>query len=118
MVTECNYTGGMIMELLKHRDYLRILMALERRPLRFSDIRNTLELNPTQVDRALTFLRKGLWIIPKTLPMETGSIRVEYRLGKRGKAFLESFESFRTQAGRREAALGKAEVAELQSLSR
>ena len=106
------------MELLKHRDYLRILMALKRKPLRFTDIQKTLELNPTQVDRALTFLRKGLWIIAKTLPMDKGPIRVEYRLGKRGAAFLESFESFRAQAGRREAALGKAEVAELQSLSR
>ena len=106
------------MEILKHRDYLRILMALERKPLRFTEIQKTLELNPTQVDRALAFLRKGLWIIPKTLPMEKGPIRVEYSLGKRGAAFLESFESFRTQAGRREAALGKAEVAELQSLSR
>ena len=108
----------MIMELLKHRDYLRILMALERKPLRFTEIQKTLELNPTQVDRALAFLRKGLWIIAKTLPMEKGPIRVEYNLGKRGEAFLESFESFRSQAGRRAAALGKAEVAELQSLSR
>jgi DNA-binding HxlR family transcriptional regulator len=107
----------MIMELLKHKDYLRILMALERKPRRFTEIQKALELNPTQVDRGLTFLRKGLWIIPKTLPLEKGPIRVEYSLGKRGAAFLESFKAFRAHVGRREAALGKAEVAELQSLS-
>lgn len=64
----------MIMELLKHTDYLRILMTLERGPLRFTEIQKTLKLNPTQVDRALTFLRKGLWIIPRTLRAEKGPI--------------------------------------------
>ena len=118
MLTICKYTICMIMELLKHKDYLRILMALERKPLRFTEIQKTLGLNPVQVDRALTFLRKGLWIIPKTLPTEKGPIRVEYSLGKRGAAFLASFESFRAQAERHEAELGKSEVAELQGLSR
>lgn len=108
----------MIMELLGHKDYLRILMALEKKPLRFSEIQKVLGLNPAQVDRALTFLRKGLWIIPQTLPTEKGPIRVQYSLGKRGAAFLASWKSFRTQAERHQAELGKAEVAELQSLSR
>lgn len=108
----------MIMELLGHKDYLRILMALEKKALRFTEIQKTLGLNPTQVDRALTFLRKGLWIIPKTLPTERGPIRVEYSLGKRGAAFLASWQSFQTQAERHEAELGKSEVAELLSLSR
>lgn len=106
------------MELLQHKDYIRVLMALERKALRFSEIEKSLALNPAQVQRALTFLRKGLWIIPKTLPTPKGPIRVEYGLGKRGAAFLQSFKSFRRQAERHEAALGKAEVAELQSLSR
>ncbi len=108
----------MIMELLGHKDYLRILMAVEKKPLRFTEVQKALGLNPTQVDRALTFLRKGLWIIPKTLPAEKGPIRVEYSLGKRGAAFLSSWQSFRTQAERHEAELGKSEVAELQGLSR
>ena len=93
-------------------------MAVEKKPLRFTEVQKALGLNPTQVDRALTFLRKGLWIIPKTLPTEKGPIRVEYILGKRGAAFLASWQSFRTQAERHEAELGKSEVAELQSLSR
>lgn len=108
----------MIMELLGHKDYMRILMALERKPLRFTEVQKALGLNPTQVNRALSFLRKGLWIIPKTLPTERGPIRVEYGLGKRGAAFLASWQSFRAQAERREAELGRSEVAELQSLSR
>ncbi|MEK7859366.1 MAG: hypothetical protein AAB320_09525 [Elusimicrobiota bacterium] len=108
----------MIMELLGHKDYLRILMVLEKKSLRFTGIQKALDLNPTQVNRALTFLRKGLWIIPQTLPTEMGPIRVEYGLGKRGAAFLSSWKSFRTQAERHKAELGKSEVAELQSLSR
>jgi DNA-binding HxlR family transcriptional regulator len=107
----------MIMELLRHKDYLRIMMALERKPLRFSEIQKNLGLNPTQVDRALTFLRKGFWIIPKTLPAEKGPIRLEYGLGKRGAAFLTSFASFRDQAELHESELGKSEVAELWSLN-
>ncbi len=85
--------------------------------MRFTGIQKSLGLNPAQVDRALNFLRKGLWIVPKTLRSEKGPIRVEYALGKRGTAFLESFDSFRNQAKHREAELGKAEIAELQSLS-
>lgn len=108
----------MIMELLGHKNYLRILMALERKPLRFTEIQKTLGLNPTQVDRALTFLRKGFLIIPKTVPTKKGPIRVEYSLGKRGTAFLASWQSFQTQAECHEAELGKSEVAELYSLSR
>lgn len=108
----------MIMELLGHKDYVRILMALEKKPLRFTEIQKALGLNPTQVDRALTFLRDGLWVIPQTLPTDRGPIRAEYGLGKRGIAFLSSWKSFRAQAERHVDELGKAEVAELQSLSR
>jgi DNA-binding HxlR family transcriptional regulator len=106
------------MELLGHKDYLRILMAVDKKPLRFTEVQKALGLNPTQVDRALTFLRKGFWIVPKTLPAEKGPVRIEYSLGKRGAAFLASWQSFRTQAERHEAELGKSEVAELQSLAR
>lgn len=107
----------MIMELLKHKDYLRILIALERKPLPFTEIQKALDLNPTQVDRALRFLRKGLWIIPRTLRAQKGKIRVHYSVGKRGEAFLESFELFRAEAERREGQIGKSEIAELHSLS-
>ncbi len=108
----------MIVELISHADYVRILFAVQHEPLRFSQIQRALGLNPTQVDRALRFLRKGLWVIPRTVAAKEGRILVEYRLGKRGASFLESFEAFRTAAKRRSATLGRSEVAELQALNR
>lgn len=107
----------MILELLAHKDYLRILLALEDAPRRFSELQKVLGLNPAQVDRGLKFLRKGLWVLPRTLPSERGPIRVEYELGKRGKAFLRSFERFRSDLERQAPQIGPAEVEELQRLS-
>ncbi len=104
------------MELLGHKDYVRVLLAVERKPMRFGEIQKSLSLNPAQVDRALKYLRKGLWILPRTVPTESGKIPVEYSLGKRGEAFLASFEAFSAQAHRQRAALGHSVVAELQSL--
>jgi len=106
-----------ILELLAHRDYLRILIALESAPRRFSELQKALELNPAQVDRGLKFLRKGLWVVPRTLPSERGPIRVEYQLGKRGRAFLRSFERFRADLERQAPQIGRTEVEELQRLS-
>ena len=108
----------MIMDLLGHKDYIRVLLALEEGPLRFSALQRTLKLNPTQLDRALKALRKGHWIIPHVAPGEGGRILVEYRLAKRGTAFLQSFHVFSKDASRRMAALGTSEVAELKSLYR
>ncbi len=118
-VTICNYTINMIMKLLGHKDYLRILLALrqEGKGLRFDQIKKMMNLNPTQVDRALKFLRKELCIITHVLPIKEGRILVEYRLGKRGAAFLESFDSFRSATRQRIAVLGTAEISELQNLS-
>ena len=107
------------MELLGHEDYLRILLSLRKEGgLRFSQIEKLLGLNPTEVDRALKFLRKGLWVVPHTISAEKGRILVEYRLGKRGAAFLESFKTFTADVQRRKAALGPSEVAQFQSLYR
>lgn len=108
----------MIIEVLAHKDYIRVLAALEGKPLRFSQIKKALKLNPTQIDRALAFLRKGHWVIAHVAPAQAGRLFVEYRLGKRGAAFLRSFSAFSKDAGRRMAALGASEVAELQSLYR
>lgn len=118
ILTNCKYTWLMILEILKHPDYVRVLLALRRKPLRFTEIQRTLELNPTQVDRALGFLRRGLWIVASTAPARRGKINAQYALGKKGFAFLESFESFRVEAKRRTNQIGKSEIAELQSLSR
>lgn len=107
----------MILELLAHKDYLRILLALEGAPRRFSELQRALNLNPAQVDRGLKFLRKGLWVVPRTIPSEQGPIRVEYELGKRGTAFLSSFERFRADLERQAPQIGSSEVEELRRLS-
>jgi len=109
---------SMIMELLAHKDYLRILHAVRRAPMRFGELQKELSLNPAQVDRAVKFLRRGLWIVPRVAPSEKGRMLVEYKLGKRGAAFLDSFKLFSADALRHKAALGLSVVAELQSLSR
>ena len=106
----------MIIDLLGHKDYIRVLVTVDKKPMGFSQIQKNLNLNPTQVDRALRFLRKGLWIIPRTAPTEKGRIMVEYTLGKRGAAFLKSFKMFSDDARRRVVSLGTTEVAELQSV--
>ena len=116
MVTNCYYTISMIMELLGHKDYIRVLLALEEKPLRFSQIQKALKLSPVQLDRALKFLRRGLWVIPHVDPGQGGRFFVQYRLGKRGTAFLRSFDVFSRDAQRRMAAIGSSEVAELRSL--
>ncbi len=108
----------MIMELLAHKDYLRILHAVRRKPMRFGELQKELALNPAQVDRAVKFLRKGLWIVPHVAPSRKGRLFVEYELGKRGAAFLDSFKAFNAGALRHKARLGRAAVTELQSLSR
>lgn len=105
----------MITDLLGHEDYLRVLRVLERRSLRFTDIQRSLKLNPTQVDRAITFLKKALLIVPETMPAKTGPIRVQYRLGRRGKVVLKAIDSL-VKVLRRQPEFAS-EVAELQSLA-
>jgi len=67
------------------------------------------------VNRALKALTEGLWIIPQTVPTETGRIPVEYKLGERGALFLELFDNFEPK--RRAGAQSLAdEVQELQKV--
>ena len=109
----------MFIELLGHKDYLRILLALRRRKgLRFSEIQRALKLNPAQVDRALRFLRTGLWVIPRTVPTKGDRILVKYDLGRRGESFLEVFDSLRDAVQHNVGALGSSAVQEVQSLYR
>jgi DNA-binding MarR family transcriptional regulator len=84
----------MIIELLNHRDPLRVLLTLyQRGGLRFNQIQTLLNLNPAQVDRALKFLCKNLWI---KASQARGSVRgqAEYRIEKRGEALAEAFTVF------------------------
>jgi DNA-binding HxlR family transcriptional regulator len=108
----------MIEELFSHKDYVRVLHAVKRKPKRFAELQRALGLNPAQVDRAVKFLRKGFWIIPRVIPSEKGRLLIEYELGKKGAAFLESFDAFKESALRHRAALGQTVAGELQSFTR
>lgn len=108
----------MVMELLAHKDYVRILSAIGRGPKRFGEIQKELRLNPAQVDRALKYLRTGLWVIPRIAPSTKGRLLVEYEIGKRGRAFLDSFRAFSRDALRRKGQLGDSVAEELESFTR
>lgn len=49
-------------------DSLRILKVLERRPLRFSQIKRLLNLKPARLEHLLKMLCKWFWIVPRTVP--------------------------------------------------
>lgn len=107
----------MIMDLMGHKDYIRILLTLRKKGgLRFGQIEDSLGLNPAQVDRALKFLSQGLWINAHRLSAEKGRSQLEYSLGKRGAEFLEVFANFTADIYRRKDALGPAEVKEFRDL--
>jgi DNA-binding HxlR family transcriptional regulator len=74
----------MVMALSAHRDYVRILSSIRRKPKRFSQLQKEPGLNLAQVDRALKFLRKALFIVPRIEPSTKGRIRVEYEVGNKG----------------------------------
>lgn len=110
----------MITELLGHKDYLRILLALrKRKSLRFSEIRKELGLNPNQVNRALEALRKGLWVIPRAVPTKGGRLLAEYELSKRSECFLKGIvDPIRDAVRKNVAALGSSELQEVQAFYR
>lgn len=116
VVTSCYYTYEVLLELLGHKNYIRVLLALEKGPLRFSELRKALKLNPVQIDRALRSLRKGRWVVPQAAAEDGGRMLVRYRLGKRGEVFIRSFKAFSYDLQRQDAALGASEVRELRSL--
>lgn len=104
----------MIIELLNHRDPLRILLTLyQRGGLRFARIQALLDLNPAQVDRALKFLCKGLWIKGHPLPGQARR-QTEYRIERRGAALAEAFTVFVADIREKEKEFGPAEVIEFQ----
>ncbi len=107
----------MFIELLAHDDYLRVLNALERKGLRFTEVQRSLKLNPARVDRAITFLKKARLIVPETIPAEKGPILVRYRLARRGSIFLKAFGSF-VETLRSKPEFGDSEVADFHHLTK
>lgn len=96
----------MIRELLAHSDYVRVLSALERRPMRFGALQKELELHPPQVARALRFLTKSKMIELTAADTATGIYVPVYALTDRGEALSEAFMAFVIALNRRRSRLG------------
>lgn len=97
---------------------LRVLFALRSGgPQRFGELEKALGVNPTQLDRALTWLRERMYVLATTVPRKAGPIVVTYALSKRGAAFLEAFDSFLQGAEERRDVLGEKPVRELEALA-
>jgi DNA-binding HxlR family transcriptional regulator len=104
-------------DLIGRQHTLRVLLLLRARgPLRFNEIQRALDLNANQVNRALSWLHERLYILAETVPADTGPLHVAYTLGKRGRAFLDAFDSFVGKADEQRAALGGKSVDELHAL--
>lgn len=94
------------------KDCLRILQAVQRKPLRFSQIRRLLNLKSARLEYLLKMLRKEMWVItsvrPKAvmkfyvlrndgiaipdpdIPIKKCEFLVEYSLSKRGASVLRA----------------------------
>lgn len=96
----------MIRELLAHTDYIRVLNALEREPMRFGRLQKELELHPPQLNRALKFLCGAKLIAPSLADTATGLPLFVYVLTDRGTAIKEAFTAFVLALNRRRSRLG------------
>ena len=92
LLTVCKYTIRMIMELLGHKDYLRILMVLKKKPLRFTEIQKALRLNLTRNWRWPSYGRAF------GHPTDALTDKVQPRNTAWGRPFCP-WQSFNTQAG-------------------
>ena len=105
-------------EVLKCKDSCRILKAVQRKPLRYSEIKRLLNLKPARLECLLKMLREGMWVITRVVPNKAlvkfykvfkdprkkgdgiaipdpdiptkSKILVEYSLSKRGAAVLRA----------------------------
>lgn len=111
-------SGSELAAVLRNPHHLRIIGLLRREGrLSFTAIQKALDLNPAQVDRALKLLTSGLWIIPET-PRSAGKgpIRVQYRLGERGRALARALDAFVAKVEKQRRALGETTVREAEAL--
>lgn len=105
----------MIMELLAHKDYLRVLHAIARGPVRFHRLQEDLALHPPQLARALKFLTAGKFISTGPAETETSFRPVVYDLTARGEAMRAAFMIFATSVNRRRSELGAKAFEDVQS---
>jgi DNA-binding HxlR family transcriptional regulator len=105
----------MIMKLLAHTDYLRMLRALSRRPMRFGAFQRELDLNPAQVDRAVKFLSREGYITARPADTATRTSLMAYTLTDRGEAVLEAFFAFTLAVNRRKDRLGARAISDLRA---
>lgn len=103
----------MIRELLAHTDYVRVLNALERAPMRFGRLQKELELHPPQITRALKFLCKSKLITQKLADTATGLPLLVYALTDRGEAFQGAFHAFILALNRKRSILGDKDLLDL-----
>ncbi len=104
--------------LIGKKHTLRVLFALRASgPQRFGELEKTLDVNPTQLDRALKWLTERLYVLATTAKKKSGPITVTYDLGKRGAVFLEAFDSFVQGADARRDVLGEEPVRDLEALA-
>lgn len=105
-------------ELIGKEHTLRVLFELRSHGAqRFGELEKALGVNPTQLDRALKWLRERMYVLATTVPKKTGPIAVTYDLSKRGEAFLEAFDSFLREADERRGVLGEKSVRDLKALA-
>ena len=78
-------------EILKCEDCLRILLTIQKRSLRFSQIQKSLSINTARLCNLLKILRRGFWIIPHTIPTQKSRVLIEYRLSKRSILTLNDY---------------------------
>lgn len=102
------------MALMAHKDYLRVLHAVARRPMRFIQLQQDLDLHPPQVDRAVKFLCKGGWIASQAADTATGLPLAVYALTDRGAAILEAFLTFAQAINQRRNRLGRKAFVDIQ----
>ncbi|OGY64427.1 MAG: hypothetical protein A3I89_03270 [Candidatus Harrisonbacteria bacterium RIFCSPLOWO2_02_FULL_41_11] len=76
-----------IKKMLGNENCLYILTALQRKPMRFSQIQKLFIFDPVQLDSNLEFLSKEFWIIAHVVPAK-GKFLAVWRVSKRGKMIL------------------------------
>ncbi len=63
------------------KDLRRVLQAIQRRPLRFSQMKRLLNIKPARLACILEELRKMFWIVPRARPNKAWRRHYESQIG-------------------------------------